>query len=127
MIAPTVLGRTVTRTRASLFPKPKAPRDGSCNTVISTSSRRFFRRARACNTASSTLLPLASILSNVLLPPFISIPDQKRTSFFSFVGHFSLEYFHDGGPMRCYCANDGVRTMSRSHLTACYVLPGRCC
>src|SRR5712692_3957720 len=68
-----LLGRTDTRTRASLLPIPNAPRDGTCNTVISTSSRRFPKRDRACSTASSTLLPLASILSTVRLPPFIVI------------------------------------------------------
>src|SRR5260370_18514844 len=122
--------RTVTRTRASLLPKPKVPRDGSCNTVISTSSRRFFSPARACNTASSTLLPLASMLSTILLPPFISIPDEKLTLLFSFVRHFSLAYYRDGEPMRCCYANDDAQTMnhSRMHLTLTFSYPlhGHC-
>src|SRR6266487_4836057 len=117
MIAPTEPESTVTRTRASLFPKPKVPRDGSCKTVISTSSRRFLSLARACNTASSTLLPLASMLSTVLLPPFISIPDEKPTLLFSFVRHFSLAYFHDGAQMRCCCASDDAQTMSHSRMS----------
>src|SRR5438477_8553827 len=54
---------------------PNAPRDGSCNTVTSTSSRRLPRRDKACRIASSTLLPLASMLSTISLPPFIFIVD----------------------------------------------------
>src|SRR5579863_2131712 len=76
--APTLCGRTVTRTRASLLPMPKAPRAGSCKTAISTSSRRFFKRAKPCNTASSTLLPLASILSTVCCLPLFQY--QARTA-----------------------------------------------
>src|ERR1019366_5346763 len=57
--------RTVTRTRASLLPRPKVPRLGSCKTEMSTSSRRLPRRIKACCTASSTLLPLTSMLSTV--------------------------------------------------------------
>ena len=64
-------GRTLTRTRASLLPMPNAPRVGSCKTVISTSSRRFPSRTRACCTASSTLLPLASMLSKFPCLPFL--------------------------------------------------------
>src|SRR6266704_6631844 len=116
MIAPTDIGRMVTRTRASLLPKPKVPRDGSCNTVISTSSRRFFRLARACNTASSTLLPLASMLSTVLLPPFISIPNEKLTLLFSFVRHFSLVYYRDDELKRCCYANGDAQMMSHSRM-----------
>src|SRR5689334_15344288 len=129
MIAPEEPARTVTRTRASLLPKPKVPRAGSCNTVISTSSRRFLRLDRACNTASSTLLPLASMLSTVLLPPFISIPGENAMLVFSFVRRFSSAYFHDGEPMRCCCAGDGARTMSCSRMrqTSSYLLHDHYC
>src|SRR5947208_16015202 len=129
MIAPTEPESTVTRTRASLFPKPKVPRDGSCKTVISTSSRRFLSLARACNTASSTLLPLASMLSTILLPPFISIPEEKLTLLFSFVRHFSLAYYHDGELKRCCYANDDAQMMSHSrmNLTLSYLPRDHCC